>query len=63
MNKRVPYVDFGPQTKLSKVGLTNAFERVLDSGKYVLGPEVNKFENDYFDKKFQLLFKSKNMNT
>ena len=47
MNKRVPYVDFGPQTKLSKVGLTNAFERVLESGKYVLGPEVNKFENDF----------------
>jgi dTDP-4-amino-4,6-dideoxygalactose transaminase len=40
----VPYVDFGPTTRSSKVELTTAFERVLDSGKFVLGPEVKSFE-------------------
>jgi dTDP-4-amino-4,6-dideoxygalactose transaminase len=42
-------VDFGPTTQSSKVDLTNAFERVLDSGKFVLGPEVKKFEKDFAD--------------
>ncbi len=49
MNTRVPYVDFGPTTQSSKADLTNAFERVLDSGKFVLGPEVKKFEQDFAD--------------
>jgi len=43
----VPYVDFGPTTKISRVELTKAFDRVLDSGKFVLGPEVKSFENDF----------------
>lgn len=47
MNTRVPYVDFGPTTQSSKTDLTNAFERVLNSGKFVLGPEVQKFEQDF----------------
>jgi dTDP-4-amino-4,6-dideoxygalactose transaminase len=47
LNTRVPYVDFGPTTQLSRTDLTNAFERVLDSGKFVLGPEVKKFEQDF----------------
>ncbi len=47
MTTRVPYVDFGPTTKSSKLDLTNAFERVLESGKFVLGPEVKKFEQDF----------------
>ena len=43
----VPYVDFGPTTRSSKVELTNAFERVLDSGKFVLGSEVKAFEKEF----------------
>ena len=42
-------MDFGPTTQSSKADLTNAFERVLDSGKFVLGPEVKKFEQDFAD--------------
>ena len=49
MNTKVPYVDFGPTTQSSKADLTSAFERVLDSGKFVLGPEVKKFERDFAD--------------
>lgn len=47
LTTRVPYVDFGPTTKSSKSELTNAFERVLESGKFVLGPEVKKFEQEF----------------
>lgn len=42
-------MDFGPTIQSSKADLTNAFERVLDSGKFVLGPEVKKFEQDFAD--------------
>ncbi len=49
MNTKVPYVDFGPTTQSLKADLTSAFERVLDSGKFVLGPEVKKFEQDFAD--------------
>lgn len=44
---RVPYVDFSPTLKTSKTELTSAFERVLESGKFVLGPEVKNFENAF----------------
>lgn len=40
-------MDFGPTTRSSKVELTNAFERVLDSGKFVLGSEVKAFEKEF----------------
>jgi dTDP-4-amino-4,6-dideoxygalactose transaminase len=49
LNTKVPYVDFGPTTQSLKADLTSAFERVLDSGKFVLGPEVKKFEQDFAD--------------
>jgi len=45
----VPYVDFSPTLVASKVELTSAFERVLDSGKFVLGPEVKNFEQAFAD--------------
>lgn len=44
---KVPYVDFGPTTKYSRVELTKAFDRVLDSGKFILGPEVKNFELEF----------------
>ena len=47
MSFKIPYVDFGPTTKSSKVELTNAFERVLDSGRFVLGEEVKVFEKEF----------------
>jgi dTDP-4-amino-4,6-dideoxygalactose transaminase len=49
LNTKVPYVDFGPTTQSLKADLTSTFERVLDSGKFVLGPEVKKFEQDFAD--------------
>ena len=49
MIDRVPYVDFGPTTQSSKSDLRDAFERVLDSGKFVLGPEVKNFESQFAD--------------
>ena len=49
MTIKVPYVDFSPTLDASKVELTSAFERVLDSGKFVLGPEVKNFEQAFAD--------------
>lgn len=47
MISKVPYVDFSPTTQSSKSDLRDAFERVLDSGKFVLGPEVKNFESEF----------------
>jgi dTDP-4-amino-4,6-dideoxygalactose transaminase len=47
MTIKVPYVDFGPSTLSAKDSLTNAFHKVLDSGKFILGDEVSKFESEF----------------
>lgn len=47
MTIKVPYVDFGPTTLSAKDSLTNAFHKVLDSGKFILGDEVSKFESEF----------------
>ena len=47
MSFKIPYVDFGPTTESSKIELTNAFERVLDSGRFILGEEVKVFEKEF----------------
>ena len=47
MSFKIPYVDFGPTTKSSKIELTSAFERVLDSGRFILGEEVKVFEKEF----------------
>jgi dTDP-4-amino-4,6-dideoxygalactose transaminase len=44
---RVPYTNFAPKNGQIKRELMNAFELVLDSGRYIQGPEVKEFENDF----------------
>lgn len=40
----IPYVDIGAQTKLLKKDLLLAIEEVLDHGNFILGKEVQSFE-------------------
>jgi len=44
---KVPYTSFKTLTESLKGEILPAIERVLDSGKYILGPEVFEFENDF----------------
>ncbi len=43
----VPFVDLNPQHDACRNDLEAAFRRVLDSGTYILGPEVEAFEAEY----------------
>lgn len=43
----VPYTNFAPKNQLIKDELIKAFEKVLDSGKYIQGPEVKSFEVEF----------------
>jgi dTDP-4-amino-4,6-dideoxygalactose transaminase len=43
----VPYTDFGKETSVLKHELMAAFEGVIDSGRYILGPEVTAFEKEF----------------
>ena len=45
----VPYVALGQQASEVKKELMDAFEAVLDSGQYILGPEVSAFEREFAD--------------
>lgn len=45
----VPYSALAAQAALVKPDLMQAVERVLDSGRYVLGPEVAAFEREFAD--------------
>ena len=50
MNKTlvsVPYTALSLQTRTIKKELLAAVENVLDSGQYILGPEVSAFEKDF----------------
>ena len=42
----IPYADLGKQTAEVKKEQLKAVEKVLDSGNYILGPEVEKLEKD-----------------
>ncbi len=44
---KVPYTSFKTLTESLKGEILPAIERVLDSGKYILGPEVFEFEKDF----------------
>lgn len=44
---KVPYADLGLQARSRKKELLTAFERVLDSGQYILGPSVAQFEKEF----------------
>jgi dTDP-4-amino-4,6-dideoxygalactose transaminase len=43
----VPYVNFSPKNAKIKEELLAVFEKVLDSGRYIQGPEVLEFENEF----------------
>ena len=44
---RVPYTNFAPKNEGIKRELMGAFEQVLDSGRYIQGPEVKEFEVEF----------------
>ncbi len=46
---KVPYAALGLQAKAVKKELMSAFENVLLSGQYILGPEVAAFEKEFAD--------------
>ena len=43
----VPYTAFGPRVAEIKAELHQAFEEVLESGRYILGPNVAAFETEF----------------
>lgn len=43
----VPYTNFPAQTEKIRSELLAAFESTLDSGRYILGPEVKSFEEEF----------------
>jgi dTDP-4-amino-4,6-dideoxygalactose transaminase len=43
----VPYTALSAEASLEKKELMQAVESVLDSGRYVLGPEVKAFEQEF----------------
>lgn len=45
----VPYTNFRLRIADIKTDLIQAFEKVLESGKYILGPEVAAFEHEFAD--------------
>lgn len=45
----VPYTALGIEASEIKKDLMNAVEAVLDSGRYILGPEVSAFEREFAD--------------
>lgn len=46
---KIPYTAFNVEFADTKKDLLRAFESVLDSGRYILGPEVVSFENEFAD--------------
>lgn len=45
--QRVPYIDLGLQHQANKAEILAEVEKVLDSGWFILGPNVSKFEEDF----------------
>lgn len=45
--QKIPFVNFAPQTQPLRAALLEAAGRVLDSGQYILGPEVSAFEKEF----------------
>lgn len=43
----IPYASLGAQSKPNKSELLQAVERVIDSGAYILGQEVSRFEKEF----------------
>ena len=47
--ERIPILDLGPSIEQDRDALQAAFERVLDSGRFIGGPEVSAFEGEVAD--------------
>lgn len=47
VNKRVPFYDFSRYVSARKGGVQEALSRVFDRGVFILGPEVQAFEQAY----------------
>ena len=47
MSDQVPFLDLGATYRELKNELDSNYQRVMDSGWYVLGSEVEEFENEY----------------
>jgi dTDP-4-amino-4,6-dideoxygalactose transaminase len=47
MNNRIPFLDLGAAYRELKLEIDAAVERVLESGFYILGPEVDAFEDEW----------------
>ena len=45
--EKIPYVDLGGQQQEQKAEILAEVEKVLDSGWFILGPNVSKFEEDF----------------
>ena len=57
MNETVPFIGLAKEVSETKAELMKAVEKVLESGNYVLGPEVASFEKEFAslcDAKFAL---------
>lgn len=46
-DRRIPFVDVSAQTRALRADLDDAIKRVLDSGRYILGPELHAFETEF----------------
>jgi dTDP-4-amino-4,6-dideoxygalactose transaminase len=46
---RVPFLDLGRMHQEIRVPLETAFRRVMDSGWFIMGPEVDAFESEFAD--------------
>ena len=46
-HRRIPFLDMKSCYKELKSGLDAAYHRVMDSGEYILGQEVNAFEQEF----------------
>jgi len=44
---KIPFLDLAASYKEIKLEIDSAIQRVLDSGWYILGPEVDAFENEW----------------
>ncbi len=43
----VPYIELGKETEALKKDYLKAFDKVLVSGHYIIGPELSNFENEF----------------
>lgn len=43
----VPYIALGTEAEAFKIEYLKAFEQVLDSGHYIMGPELSNFEREF----------------